>query len=504
MLTQRTAKGVSVTLAVDVVGRLLGVVSQVVTGLYLLDEQFGLFGMAIGIATAAGLLRGGDLQIYLVSLPPTRRRFRNGSAFWLAQFLFLIGIVPVLMLGSTIADHLGEPDVVPLVWILCAAMLLAPLRFVLRSRLNARLEFTATARASLINTSVQYPLVIVLAIVLQNAFALVVPVLIGFIAEMIYLIVRARPTRSDFRPCWRLMPAVLYRTRWLIAVAAMTSLWTSGDYLIAEFFVPATVLGTYYFGYQLAVQPGRLFLVTVTNLLVPVVRRVGRDPERLRAVTRRLLGTGGFVIAIMNVAMLAGIAPLEMFVWRGLWSDSVLAVQVLCIGLTFMAILGIATAPLLADRRYVESLVSNGMRAVAVVLGAGIGAAIWATVDGIAVAGSISMTIFGLGTIGWIGTRYGLGFVESVLHVVRCTLPVIIAGVVAAVIGELLLEGLGGDVTASIPAGIAAGGSFTLLALFSMRLLPRETRAEIVGLTPGRFRGILAKVVGQSLPTHDA
>ena len=35
----------------------------------------------------------------------------------------------------------------------------------------------------------------------------------------------------------------------------MMSLWTSGDYAVAEFIVPAAILGTYYFGYQLGCSP---------------------------------------------------------------------------------------------------------------------------------------------------------------------------------------------------------------------------------------------------------
>lgn len=504
MLTQRTAQGVGAMLVVSVLGRILGAVSQIVTGFLLLPEQFGLFGMAIGVTTAAGLLRGGEIQNYLVSLPPARRRFRTGSTFWLSEILYLIGIVPVLMFGPTIAAFLGEPDVVPLLWILSASMLLAPVRFVLRSRLNTRLEFTTNARASLLNTMVQYPMTIILAVLLQNAFALVIPVLLGVIAEILFLLGRARPTLADFRPCWRLMGGVLYRIRWLIAVAAMTSLWTSGDYLVAEFFVPASVLGTYYFGYQLAVQPGRLFLVSVTNLLVPVVRRVGNDPDRLRSVIRRIMGTGGFVIATVNLAMLAGIAPLEVLIWNGRWTDAVLSVQVLSVGLTFSAILGLATAPLLADRRYVESLVSNGMRAVSVVVGAGLGAAVWASVDGIATIGSISMTVFGLGTIGWVATRYGLRVGDVLPHLLRCTVPVIIAGLAAGVAGEQILNALGSTRGTALFAGLVAGGVYGGLLVVALRVIPIETREEIASLAPARLKPLVRRLVGQRAPTQDS
>ena len=136
----------------------------------------------------------------------------------------------------------------------------------------------------------------------------------------------------------------------------------------SEFLVEIAVLGTYYFGYQLAVQPGRLFTTTVLNILVPVVKRLSHDKIRLAAVVRRLLSTGGFAIAAVNLSMLALIEPLEHLIWAEKWADTIFTVQVLSIGLTYTTILGIGTSPLMAERRYRENVICGVLRAVAVVL----------------------------------------------------------------------------------------------------------------------------------------
>lgn len=491
-------------LVANVLGRVAGLAAQIITGFALLDTEFGVFAMAIGVTTVAGLLRGGEIQNYLVSLPPARRRLRTGSAFWLAEIFTLAGVIPTLLLAPTIGAWLEQPDVVPLLWILSASMLLAPVRFVLYARLNAELRFGTVAKSTLVNTLVQYPMIIILALTLGNALALCIPVLIGVVIELIYLLIKVRPVRSDFLPSWRLMPGVLYRIRWLLAVAAMTSLWTSGDYLVAEFFVPASIMGVYYFGYQLAVQPGRLFMVTVTNIIIPVVRRVGNDAARLRSVTKRLIGTGGFAIASVNIAMMAGIAPLEMLIWKGKWGDSVFAVQILSIGLTYTAILGMATSILIAERRYLESLASNAVRAVAVMVGAGVGAMIWADVDGIASAVSVSMGLAGIATTAWLGTRYGVPLLGTVPHLLRCTLPVMAAGILAAWIGEVVLEQFDSGRATALLAGIVSGGLYAGLLLVGLRILPTQTRTEIVSLVPSRARPIMAFFAGQRGSTQDS
>jgi len=383
MLTQHAARGASLMLAASLFGRIAALAAQIVTGLLLAEEQFGVFAIAIGIQAIAGILQGGNALSYLVTLPPSHRRFRTGTVFAISNGFYLIGVIPMLMFAPIIASHFDEPSIVPLLWILGVTMMLSPIRFVLRAKLNARLAFGASALASAINNLFVYPITIVLALWLRDAMALAIPVLVGAIAEIVFLWAKARPASTDFRPRRRFVRPLLYQFRWLAAGAVMMSLFSSGDYMVAEFLVETAVLGTYYFGYQLAVQPGRIFTTTVLNILVPVVKRLSHDRDRLVAALRRLLSTGGFAIAAINLSMLAMIEPLERVIWNGKWAGAVFTVQILAIGLTFTTILGIGMSPLMAQRRYPESVFCGGIRAVFMMVGAAVGALLWGTPDGL-------------------------------------------------------------------------------------------------------------------------
>ncbi len=488
MLTRKAASGVGLMLAANILGRAAGIVSQIVAGAILLDEDFGVFAMAIGITTLSGMLRGGEIQNYLVSLPPTRRRLRNGSVFWVSELLYLIGVVPTILLAPSIARWFDQPDLTALLWLLSASMLLAPVRFVLRSRLNAELRFGTNAMAGLINTLVQYPLTILLAILLRSPLALGIPVLIGVAVEILYLFVQVRPHPADFIPSGRLIWKVLHRLRWLIAVAAMTSLWNGGDYMIAEFLVPPAVLGTYYLGYQLAVQPGRLFMTAVTNVLVPVVRRVGRDKARLAAIMHRMIGTGGLGIAIVNLSILASIESLEAVIWAGKWQSAVLGVQTLSIGLTYTAILSIAATPLLAERRYFESFLINAVRAIAVVGGAGTGALLFPTSAGIAGTVATFMATTSILAIAGVAARMNISIGPLLIHLARCTLPIAASALISAWIGRMILDEFGRERPQAIFATIACLASYAALTMVATRLIPPQTRRETIGLIPARLR----------------
>ncbi|MCP4836692.1 MAG: oligosaccharide flippase family protein [Phycisphaera sp.] len=487
MLTQHAARGATLMLAASLFGRIAALAAQIVTGLLLADEQFGVFAMAIGIQAIAGILQGGNALSYLVTLPPSGRRFRTGTVFAISNGFYLVGVVPMLVLAPTIANHFEEPAIVELLWILGVTMMLSPIRFVLRAKLNARLAFGASALASAINNLFVYPLTIVLAIWLRDATALAIPVLVGAVAEIAFLWIKARPASTDFRPRRRFVRPLLYQFRWLAAGAVMMSLFSSGDYMIAEFLVETAVLGTYYFGYQLAVQPGRIFTTTVLNILVPVVKRLSHDRDRLVAALRRLLSTGGFAIAAINLSMLAMIEPLERVIWNEKWAGVVFTVQILSIGLTFTTILGIGMSPLMAQRRYPESVFCGGIRAVFMMAGAAIGAVLWGTPDGISLAVTGGMLIASVLGIGFVLRAYEVPVTGAMLHLTRSTVPVIVAGGIAAVVGHSLLDGSTGRASGVIALG-AAGATYLVLLPVALLLIPNDTRTEIVRLLPGPLR----------------
>lgn len=490
MLTQRLAGGAGLLLITSFFGRFLALLAQVVTGLVLSDGDFGIYAAAVGLQTIAGITRGGDAQTYLVTLPPTERRFRVGTVFWVSVSLYLAGIVPMLLVAPSVAARFDEPILLPLFWILSATLLTAPMRYVLQSKVNARLEFRTNAKGVFVADATAYLLMVVLALTLRSPLALAIPILVGCIAQLLYLWKVARPRRADFIPHRKFLVPVLYQLRWLIAVAAMMSLWTSGDYAVAEFLVPAAILGTYYFGYQLAVQPGRLFTTNLTNVLVPVVCRVMHEPERLRSAIRRLLGTGGFTIAIVNLGMFAVIASLEQLIWNGRWSGVVIAVQILSVGLVFSSILSIITSPFMAERKYLETFVCNAVRALGLILGAGIGASVGGgSVESIAAWVGGSMIVTSLLAIYWITRRYGLQGLDATLHLIRCTAPVIVAGAIAAVIDRSVLELMGdGRLAGGITLAVS-GTSFLLLVSISLFTVPAATRAETWSIISSRLPG---------------
>ena len=373
--------------------------------------------------------------------------------------------------------------------------LVIPLRYVLRSRIETRLDFGTTARATVLGNLVLYPTMIGLVLWWRSPVALAAAPLAAMIVETAYLWLRAHPHRTDFIPHRRFVMPLLWRMRWLIALSAMASLWEGGDYFVASLFVPTAVLGIYYFAYQLASQPDRLFTTTVSQVLIPVLRRVLREPARVQAAMVRVVGLGGFGVAVVNVSLLATIVPLERLIWDGKWAEAALGVQILCGGLVLTTLFSIVTAPLAAERRYRDKFLCDTIKAAGLVGGAALGAWLGGTAISIATAVAVATSLGSVVGLCWVMARYGASPSSVLVGVARSSLPVIAAGIAGAVAGQGMLGLLGDGRPAAAAATVVAGGVFAAGTAMATLALPTAARRDLVELVPVPLRRRLSRIV---------
>ena len=82
------------------------------------------------------------------------------------------------------------------------------------------------------------------------------------------------------------------------------------------------------------------------------------------------------------------------------------------------------------------------------------------------------------------------------LHLARSTVPVVIIGGIAAVIGHLLLDGSTGRWNGAI-ALVGAGATYLVLLPVSLLVIPRDTRGEIIQLLPEPLRRLVPGGIAQ-------
>jgi O-antigen/teichoic acid export membrane protein len=490
MLASHASRGAFFLIGANIFSRVIAIFAQLVTGLILTENDFGIYAAAIGIQSMAAITNGGRTQQYLLSLTPATAKRRAGTIWVVSTVLFLLGVIPALALAPWLAEWLDIPQLVPLLWILSGSTLLNPAKATLRALLNIDLKFGRAASADLIGVTTVYTLTIVLAILLRNPLALAIPIFAAHVLETGVLLYWVRPKRQDFRIRLDLFAPLLYRIRWLIGLAIFTALWMQGDFFVAEFLVTPAVLGVYYFAYQLAVQPGRFLNVSLMNVLVPIIRRAGTDSNNLKRSLARLLATGSIAIAGMNFALFAGVGPLERLLWNSKWAAAVLPVQVLLAGLTVSALLGVCASVLLAGQRYKDALVCEGLKAFGVISGAVIGGLVVGSAFSLAVSVSLGLALASV-----------LGLVYLVRRLDGTLTSLIQALMVGPLLGLILAMGanLAGMSAMDLLDGRSGGAlGFSVAAivyliewLIALRLLPPSLRDDFLQLVPARIRQLL-------------
>lgn len=364
--------------------RALGVVAQLVLGAYLTDGDFGVFALATGVTSLTLCLRGGNIVGYLQTLDDERFRSQSGG------FIRLSGLACLIGLGSTLLAALWAPafvaarDIRGVLYVFAAMSCVPFFSMPSRACLAARLAFGRLAVVDCVSALVRAGLAIALALRGIGAYALVIPIAASAILEAI-LLQRLMPV-----PVLRLAvhadntKAAAYTVRWTMLAAVASTMIYQGDYLGASYFVPTDVLGQYFFAYALCNQVGYLATSMLGAIIAPIIARMGDDHQRQEAAGLRL--AAGLALFLPGILMILPVAfpEIDQLVWGGRWEGVRWPLLLIGPHLACLLTTTLLYGALHGRGHFRMPALLDCMRAVALLSGAALGAAVFRTAGGIA------------------------------------------------------------------------------------------------------------------------
>jgi hypothetical protein len=126
----------------------------------------------------------------------------------------------------------------------------------------------------------------------------------------------------------------------------MVTLNTQTDSLVSSAFVPAAVLGVYYFASQLAAQPANLVGNTLRALFTATTAQVRGDRERENSSIRLVFSGAMVFMPLVTMAIPAVFESFERAAWQGKWADSRFPVLILSATLVYPTALQLVAAPI--------------------------------------------------------------------------------------------------------------------------------------------------------------
>jgi PST family polysaccharide transporter len=370
-LRHTTARGVGWVLAATGVQRVASLGAQLLLGLLLTAEDFGVYAIASGVAAAGVSLSDGGVRRWLAQRPPGSFSRDGSVGFAAAGLCASVMAVAVIASSGRVASAYGEPEVQPVLVVIGLSLLLGTYAIVGTAKLQVDLRFRALAGVTAWSALLRYGSLVAFAAAGMGAMSFALPIMLTMTFESL---ATARATR--FRPNFdkeitRDALNLLVKIRWIVAGGLFTGLSMQIDYAVLGMVAATATVGQYYFAYQLSWQTVVLFTEALRRVVVPVFAQANEPGQRERGLRA---GAGAIALAAPLILLPVPIAGwLEDILWRGRWDESVPAIQILTLAMPIVLMAGFVDMLVLSRALWKLFCTLLFARAVAVAVAALVG-----------------------------------------------------------------------------------------------------------------------------------
>jgi O-antigen/teichoic acid export membrane protein len=327
-LTRAAGRGMSWMLVATVVCKAVTFVAQVVLGWLLTKGDFGVYAIAISLASLMGVVRDAGLPEWLIARGPRGSAELEGPSFWLA-LTFNTAIAGLIALASPLAARLyDDPRIMPLLLVAGLSMPLATPAAILRVRARVELRFGLLSRIQIGTSLIRSGGAVALAFLGMGPMSFVLPLLASAMYENIHLYAATRDKVWQKSPGTRRWGWMIGQTRWLILGLLANLLLDRGDYLTIGIVLTKPAVGVYFFGFELVGQLATLLSFNLQQVLLPILAKLKDEPARLRGAVDRSLRAVMLVASPACLGLAVVAEPLEHLLWRGKFAQAVPVIQI--------------------------------------------------------------------------------------------------------------------------------------------------------------------------------
>lgn len=333
-------------LAQNVVARACGFLSQLVLAKLLLPADFGVISLTYTVTTIAATLMNVGIDDVLLQ---RRRALRlwTGPAFWISLALSLLAGILVVLVSPVAAALYKAPDLVGLLAILALSMPVGALSSVPGMIMRAGMEFGYVAIYGSLEIIAQALLTVGFAWGGFGAYSFVIPApILGAVRAAVWWLHVSRGT--SLRPQRRRWKYVVGNTLVTLSSRTIIAVIGQGSYMVLGLVASQNAVGTYYFGFRLAVQPLWMLAGNFSGVLYPVLVQFKLDPRRQGEAALKASIMLSFCVMPLALIQAAVAGPLVSTFFGQKWAASIPIIQLLSIGLALDAVSWVAGALLTA------------------------------------------------------------------------------------------------------------------------------------------------------------
>ncbi len=481
-----------------IAGKTLSFLSQIVLGAILLDEEFGIFAIAISVSAFVSCFRDGGVPDIIVQKGSSKFEQLSGPTFWIGMWFSLAMGAILAGMSFHVANIYGDPKLVSLLLVIAITFPLGAPASILIAKLRCDLRFQTIAIIQVVSQFIRHVGAIVLALTGFGAMSFVLPLVVIAVFEDVASLAATRSAPWLKGHQFKEWPALLSKSLWVLLSAFFRGFALNGDYLVLGLLVSKKMVGQYFFGYQLAAQVILMLAMSVQQILFPVLSRLVNESARQAKAIVRSFRVLFFLSSPLCILLAVVIEPLDLLFWNGKWAAVVSLVQTFAFASPLRGLISF-THVILSARGYFQTrawlILVQGIVLMAF---AALGAFLFeGNLTGIALCVAISQSVFNVFTSFVVLRNFSVSFKQ----LVGAILPAYSVAVIAAIIC-LSLDRYFLATVAPLPRGIELALVFMALFFVPMRLLFRTCFDDLVGILPNRISDILQRLFFLSPQTN--
>jgi len=334
-LRDKSALGFIWFLLQSIGSKAASLLGQIALAWLLLEEDFGLIGLAYTVVTFTSLVQEFGVREVLNR---RRRAFHmwSGPGFALSLTAGSVGGLLALAAAPLAAWIYDDARLIGLIAVLAVAGPLWSAAIVPRTRLEIDLRFGLLAQLMFGVTLGTVLCSIALAALGAGAYAFVLPRVIVGAAQLAVL--------------WRLSPISLKGAmrvrRWRLLVGDSSfvfmaqlfrNAFSQGDYFLLGLTVSKAVVGLYFLAFSLSMQTAVLFSQNLAKVLLPSLSVLRRNPGRQNEVAVEAFELLAFVTTPVCLLQAVLAAPGIRLLFAERWQDAIPLLQILSVGMAMTA-----------------------------------------------------------------------------------------------------------------------------------------------------------------------
>lgn len=479
--------------------------SQVVAALYLSPSDFGVYAAGVGITTIGMAFRAGGTGNHVQTMTLAEFEVSAGRYFRYSMLFTVGGALLTGVLIWPLADWYATSNDYPLrdlivtTLVIGGSVIVFNLNVFPRARMIAELRLGEISLLDTITGAIKLFGTWWLAATGKGPLALAGAILIAQILECGWTWVRSGLRPAGLRADRGWLKPTFMEMRLPLVMGFMVTLNSQTDSLVGSVFLPATVLGYYYFASQLASQPATLVGNTLRAVFTATAAQVRGDTNKENASLRTIFNGAMVFLPLVTLSIPAVFDSFERAIWNGKWADSYFPVLILSTALVYPTALQLVAAPIAGLRNWKLAIRLDALRAAAKLVPAAVAGIciIWfeasPVTSGIALASAVggASAIVASFELLRILSKADMPRTSIVYELYSTPLAALLSAIAAAGLAHSVTEPLritlGDRLTAAVEC-LIAGSVYVVLALILLRFGYTGTLERLIGALPDFMR----------------